>query len=684
MAKKNISKKQKSIPTPKRVKSNLPDLIISKDFWKQNRIPAFLLFIFPFILYFQSINYEYVLDDKIVYTQNSFVKKGMSGLGDIFGKESMVGYLGAQKDYLEGGRYRPLSFATFAIEHEFFGNNSYKVNDYWTKEMNRNATIAPSINKIKDDFSINEVRFEDEESFLQALSTKLPNAQIERNKEEILFHAAYSNSKVSHFINILLYALVVLLLFRVLSIMFPPEQSKWYMTLPFVAALLFMLHPIHVEVVANVKGRDEILALMGALSAMYFTLKYIEKENIIYLVLSGVTFLLGALAKEHVITFIAVIPLMTYFFTKSSFQKNGITVIPLVIATLVFLYMRKEAVGADHLFDFSSGKASADLMNNPFAEMNVSERFATVFYTLGVYVKLLFIPHPLTHDYYPYQIPIMNWGNMGSIFSFLLYAAMGVYALWGLMKKNIVAFGILFFLLPLFPVSNLLISVGTFMNDRFIFISSVGFCIIVAYWISRKLPAPVLNMSLFVILLLGYSAKTFTRVPDWKDAFALNSAAVKYSPNSARANLFMSTALFKNFYKHETDPQRKADYLNEIEDYVKKSLSIHPRYGSALTMQVIVSVEKYKRGGSILQLYEEFKQVIYVKREDANIYKYLEHLGRMDVKAIAEFCHHIGYETFIQRSPDPQLALKYINIGLKFAPNDPVLLRDLAEIRQML
>jgi len=449
--------------------------------------------------------------------------------------------------------------------------------------------------------------------------------------------------------------------------------------------LLFALHPIHGEVVANVKGRDEILALMGALSAMYFTLRYIEKDNIIFLVLSGVTFLLGTLAKEHVISFLAVIPLMTYFFTKSSFRKNGITVIPLVAATLVFLYMRKEALDVDHLFDFSSGKASTDVMNNPFAEMNVSERFATVFYTLGIYVKLLFIPHPLTHDYYPYQIPIMNWGNIGSILSFLVYAAMGLFALWGLRKKSIVAFGILFFLLPLFPVSNLLISVGTFMNDRFIFISSVGFCIVMGYWISRKLPAPVLNMSLFVILLLGYSAKTFTRVPDWKDAFSLNSAAVKYSPNSARANLYMSTALFKNFYKQETNSQRKTEYLNEIQSYVDKSLLILPTYASALTMQVIVSVERYnKGGGSISQLYEEFKQVIYVKGEDANIYRYLDHLGGRDVRAITDFCHHIGYETFMQRSRNPQLALKYINIGLKFAPNDPVLLQDLAEIQQQM
>jgi len=684
MAKKKSNKKQNISSTPQQVKTNLPDLIIPKDFWEKNIIPAGLLFFLSFLIYFQSINYEYVLDDKIVYTQNSFVKKGTAGLSDIFGKESMVGYLGEQKNYLEGGRYRPLSIATFAIEHEFFGNDSYKIEDYWIKEMKKNSALSNLVDKISKDVNIKDVRFDDEKSFLLALAQQLPNTKLSQNKEAILFHAAYSNSKVSHFINILLYALVVVLLFRVLSIIFPAQQSNWYLTLSFVGSLLFLLHPIHVEVVSNVKGRDEILALMCALSAMYFTLKYIEKENFLFLVLSGVTFLLGALAKEHVITFLAVIPLMTYFFTKSSFQKNGITLIPLVIATLVFLYMRKEAIGADHLFDFTSGKASTDLMNNPFAEMSISERFATVFYTLGMYVKLLFVPHPLTHDYYPYQIPIMNWSSIGSIASLLLYVGMGIFALWGIMKKNIVAFGILFFLLPLFPVSNMLISVGTFMNDRFIFISSVGFCIIVAYWISRKLPAPVLNLSLFVILLLGYSIKTFTRIPDWKDTFALNSAAIKYSPNSARANLFMSTALYKDFYLKETDPQLKTEYLNQIQGLVDKSLNIYPRYNSALTMQVIVSAQKYNRGGSARQLLEDFKKVIYVKGEDPNINQYLDYLGsREDARLLVEFCHHIGYETFVQRSPNLNLALKYIKLGLKFAPNDPLLLRDLSEIQQM-
>lgn len=88
------------------------------------------------------------------------------------------------------------------------------------------------------------------------------------------------SKEVSHFINILLYALTGLLLFRVLLFMFPNEEGKkWYFSVPFVATLLFIAHPLHVEVVANIKGRDEIIAFMGEIATLYFSFKFISKKK---------------------------------------------------------------------------------------------------------------------------------------------------------------------------------------------------------------------------------------------------------------------------------------------------------------------------------------------------------------------------------------------------------------------
>lgn len=683
MAKKKSSKKQ-STPISKKVKkSNVPDLIIESGFWKKNAIPALILFLLSIGLYVQTKSFDYVLDDKIVYHENGLVKKGFDGIAEIFGTESMVGYFGEQVNLLPGSRYRPLSIATFAVEHEFFGQRSYKIENYWTKEFKKNPALANRMDKITADGNLFEVIFPDEESFINGLNTHFSADEINQNREQFLFHAAYSDSGISHLINIFLYGLLVLLLFRLMSVLFPAVQSKWYLTLAFVSTLLFVLHPIHVEAIANVKGRDEILALTGALAAMFFTLKYIASEKPIHLVLSGIIFLFGLLAKEHVLTFIALIPLTTYFFTNSTFKKNAISVAPLAVASLIFLYMRNEAIGGTNMFNLSGGEASRDLMNNPFVEMSSAEALATKFYTLGLYVKLLLFPHPLTHDYYPYHIPIMTWGNISTILSFLLYAGMGVFAVLGLRKKSIPAYGIFFFLIPLFAVSNLVVSVGTFMNDRFVFFSSVGFCIILGYLIVRKLPAPVINLGLLGILVLGYFAKTITRVADWENGYTLNISAIQNSPNSARANLYMSTALFKKYVQRETDREKKLTTLQEVKSYVDRSLAIHPSYGSAIKMQAKVATDIYRIDQKVEPLLQTFESIVKVQKTNESVDIYLNYFKNNNrwTDELSAFSYKVGYEYFFKQLGDRATAAKYINYGLSIAPNDLSLQQAATDMR---
>ena len=105
MAKKKSSKKQSIKPKPKVKQSNVPDLIIEAGFWKKNGIAASILFLLSIGLYFQTMKFDYVLDDKIVYHENGLVKKGFAGISKIFGTESMTGYFGEQVNLLPGSRY---------------------------------------------------------------------------------------------------------------------------------------------------------------------------------------------------------------------------------------------------------------------------------------------------------------------------------------------------------------------------------------------------------------------------------------------------------------------------------------------------------------------------------------------------------------------------------------------------
>lgn len=595
-------KKTPSASVKKGKKNKKRDLEIPKGFWRRNWLPGLILFALPFLFYLRTLDYEFVLDDQIVLSENEYTKKGLDGIWELLTTESMRGYFGEQKDLVAGARYRPLSMVTFALEYELFG----------------------------------------------------------------------LSSRVSHFNNILLYALLGLLVFRILGILFPAKNPYWFLSLGVVASLLFVLHPIHVEVVANVKGRDEILSLIGSLGTLYFSLRYISSEKMHWLLWSGVTFFLALLSKENAVTFLAIVPLTVYYFSKASWQKIVISALPLLASFVIYLFWRYQIIG----YLLGADKEITDVMNNPFYGLAFGEKLATIFYTLGLYLKLVFFPHPLTHDYYPYHIPIMDWSKWQSLLSLLLYMGLGYLALRGITKKTVLSYSIWFYLTTLSIVSNILFPIGTFMNDRFIFFSSLGVCIVLGYFIGRWLAdytgrqANLLNIGLLSLFVLFFSYKTWTRVPDWENPITLNSAAVKVSRNSARANCMMGTALFEKYKVVETWEEKEV-LLEEASFYINRAVDILPTYGSAQTMKAGVAAELWKKDGDLDKLLSTFYDVLTVKKRLVFVDEFLEYLkNRVDKQKLADFAYRLGYSYFYKQKADFPFAYQYLKYGTEVAPND--------------
>ena len=507
----------------------------------------------------------------------------------------------------------------------------------------------------------------------------------------IEYHFFGLSTTVSHAINVLLYALLGLLLFRVFSLFLPQkENTKWYISLPFLAALLFVIHPVHTEVVANVKGRDEIMTLLGALGALYCTFKFVFTRNFLFLFFSFCTFFLALLSKENALTFLAVIPFSLYFFTKTKAKDIVLSLIPLVLATVGYLWIRYLVIG---YFLSSDGAPITDIMNNPFYGLSINEKMATVFYTLGLYLKLLFFPHPLTHDYYPYQIPILNWSDIRAIIPVFLYAGLGIIALIGLRKKTIFSYGIIVYLATLSIVSNIPFTVGTFMNERFLFMPSIGFCLILAWLLLDKLPSFIKNpqttkyagLGILSLFLVGFTIKTLDRVPDWKNRMTLNLSGATASPKSARANCFLGTAIFETEYRPSNDNAQKRALIQEVAYFIDRALEIHPTYGSALIMHSGVVAEEYKYDRDLKKLLAEFYSILTRKSNIPFIGTYLAHLSsRADQQQLADFAYKTGYQYFGQTKKDYNNAIKYLEYGLQAAPNNRTLLQSIGNIYQLI
>ncbi|MDD2636092.1 MAG: tetratricopeptide repeat protein [Bacteroidales bacterium] len=521
-------------------------------------LPHIIIVIFAFVIYANTLGHQYALDDKMTYWKNEFVQQGVSGIKDILSYDTMAGMFGKDSKELEGGRYRPLSLITFALEVEIFGK---------------------------------------------------PTSDVSAKHEFI------GNPGLSHFFNILFYCISLLILFKVLTKLFRDYKPKfWYLSIPFIATMLFAAHPLHTEIVANIKGRDEILAFLFSIAALNSIINYIDQNKKTELINAFIFIFLGSMSKEISITFLAVIPFSIYFFRKEKLPKYIISFVPILAGALLYLIIRQVVIGNQ------ADIVATQLMNNPFLDTTTGQRYATIFYTLLIYLKLLIFPHPLTWDYYPYHIEIMQWTDWTVIVSLLLYLVLGTIAILGLKKKSIYSYAIIIYLVTLSITSNIFFSIGAFMSERFIYVSLLGFCIVVAFLISENLPKKInhlqkyrkTGLTITILILLAFSFKTISRNQVWENNLTLFEHDVKVSSNSAKGNSSYASELYKLSEDAETvgDTALRNEYLKKSIPYFNKAIEIYPQYSEALV----------RVGNIYYKLYGDYKTMFdyYIRTLESN------------------------------------------------------------------
>src|SRR3954470_18409373 len=106
------------------------------------KIAMIIIGIVGFVFYITSVNNEYALDDGIIIHQNDHVIKGIRGIKGILTKDAYESFYRRMcaTDQLAGGRYRPLSVVSFAIEQEFMG--AYRTGLYMkVEDSNKNNVL---------------------------------------------------------------------------------------------------------------------------------------------------------------------------------------------------------------------------------------------------------------------------------------------------------------------------------------------------------------------------------------------------------------------------------------------------------------------------------------------------------------------------------------------------------------
>jgi len=401
---------------------------------------------------------------------------------------------------------------------------------------------------------------------------------------EIFGHAPL----IGHLVNILLYCITGIMIYLLFCALARNKKTSSIPTLfAFILSLLYLAHPLHTEVIANIKGRDEILSMLGSISALYFLIRYTESSQKKHLIFSITLFFLGLMSKENAICFLAVFPLVLYFFNYRNLGSAAKLSLPYLGVAILFLAIRTSVLGLDF------GAAPRELMNNPFikiengfyTDFSFSEKAGTILYTLGKYISLLVFPHPLTNDYYPRHVDITALTNWKSILSFLLYAIASIYAIIKYKSRNILGFSILYFLITVSIVSNIIFPIGTNMSERFMYMPSLAFSLLTAVLITYVMKKNKgLGIAFAAILLLGYSYKTITRNNAWKNDYTLFTTDVKTSSQSAKA-LNAAGGAIQTKVANMPDGKEKTDMIRQGISYLEQATKIHPNYINAFLLQ---------------------------------------------------------------------------------------------------
>ena len=475
-----------------------------------------------------------------------------------------------------------------------------------------------------------------------------------------LLHQIFGASPfVFHLLSIIMYALSCCLLFHFLNLLLSSRQIKFSKWVAFLAALFFVAHPVHTEAVANIKGMDESVSLVFGLLCLIQVIKYKKTSQTIGLAFMSLCLFLSLLTKETALTFIAIIPL-TFMLAYPKSKSKGI--IPFAVcggAVLIYLAIRTSIVGMP-----SSGDLPTELMNNPFLKwtgssyisLDFSEKFGVILFCLLHYLRLLFFPYTLTHDYYPKHIEIHTLGDPIVWLSALFYLALLGAAIYMYRKKPIYSYGILFFLFTLFITSNIALPIGTFMSERFLFFPSVGFCLVLAYFLTKVGYKWMIPLSA-ILLTLG-SARTITRNPIWKNNLTLFTQDVLNAPNSAKLRNAAAGVLLDT-YGTSKDSKKKTEAIDEAIGHAEKAIELHPTYSNP----VLLLANAHLYNNNFDEAIKNYKSLISSQAQ------------LKDAKNNLRIAYSNAGQYYGEQKGDINRAMSYLKEGLKLSPKDYNLLR---------
>lgn len=388
-----------------------------------------------------------------------------------------------------------------------------------------------------------------------------------------------------HLTNIILHIFVALSVFWLINLLFGN------LALSLLTSLIFVVHPVHTEAVAYISGRADPLAAMFMLLSLACYIRHLRTGNRYFYVIMLFSFICALLSKESSLILIAAMLVYHFVFAK---KIEFVKWIPAIFIGLLYITLRFTILKFELPNTYSS---------------TLGERIPGVFVALTDYLRLTIFPFALhmQYGYRPFQINEPKALLGGFILLVALFCVIKFRN-----KNHWVVFPILWFLIMLFPVSNLY-PVNAYMAEHWLYLPSIGVFLIMAkglIWVSNRSAKPIWGWGIGACLIAYFSFLTVQQNSYWQNPTVFNERTLKYSPTNAKIYNAMG-ARYNDNQKYQ-----------EAEEMFKKAISLDPDYVKAYYNLGVV----YNNTGRIDEAIDYYKQTIAMQPTYLKAYL---HLGEL-------------------------------------------------------
>ena len=365
-------------------------------------------------------------------------------------------------------------------------------------------------------------------------------------------------------------------------------------------ALVFAVHPMHVESVAWISERKDVLYTFFYLLALLYYWRYLVQQR----------------RKDYWITFV--------FFLLSLLSKPAAVVLPLSLLLLDYwrerrwerrVWLEKAPFFAfSMLFGVLTLLIQSEKAIAPLEKYSVADRFFFGCYGLVMYVARFFAPAPLS-AFHPYPAP-------GEFSLAIRLAPLGVVALgalvWYFRRQKALVFGTLFYVVNIILVVQFISIGNTLLSERYTYVPYIGLAFALAMLLTNKRGIPFssnMQIRLGVLIALSFGYLSRRHVPVWATSETLWTDVIRHYPGTPIPHSNRANYRYQQYLK-PANAQKAAAYLSDALADCNAALATRPDYYPALDIRSII----YMRQGQYQQALDDANRMVAGKPDDKKSY----------------------------------------------------------------